>query len=168
MLLWQGYDVMAGQVEHLRRSLTALAQGHEPIRRFQELPSFGWVRAATFCVCMDTPWRFRSKSCLWKYLGIGLERHHSGEGPVHLRVPRRANKRLKNVMLGAAWSAILQADNPFADQYTRWIQEGLSCRNGRRNVARGQAATLWGMWKSGDEYRPEWVGRARVSVLQSG
>jgi hypothetical protein len=27
------------------------------------------------------PWRFRSKSALWKYLGMGLERQRSGKGP---------------------------------------------------------------------------------------
>jgi transposase len=65
MLLWQSYDLLAGQVEHLRKSLTSLAQGHEPIQRFQQLPGFGWIRAATFYVYVDTPWRFRSKSSLW-------------------------------------------------------------------------------------------------------
>ena len=39
---------------------------------------------------------------MWKYCGIGLERRHSGGGPVLLRVPRRCNRTLKCVLLGAA------------------------------------------------------------------
>jgi hypothetical protein len=63
-------------------------------------------------------------------------------------------------ILGAAKSAIASRNNPFADQYERWIHGGVTPRNARRNVARSQAAVMWGMWKNGDVYRPEWVGVA--------
>ena len=33
-----------------------------------------------------------------------------------------------------------------------------AARLARRNVARAESATLWGMWKNGSAYRPEWVG----------
>jgi hypothetical protein len=104
-----------------------------------------WIRAVTLFVWLDTPWRFRNKSALWKYLGIGLERHRSGTGPEQLGVPRAVNRPLKGTILGAAQSAIDQADNAFATQYQRWIKQGLSHKMARRNVARGLAATLWGM-----------------------
>jgi transposase len=159
-LLWQGYDAAAALEEQARRRLVQLARQDEVVRRFEALPGVGWVRAATLVAFLDTPWRFASKQALWRYLGVGLERRRSGNGPERLRVPRRMNRLLKSAILGAARSAVLQGENPFAEQYRRWVGNGLSPRLARRNVARSLAAVLWGMWKSGNVYHPEWVGRA--------
>lgn len=165
--LWKGYDMMAAVEAKMRRRLVQLAKKVEVVRRFVELPGIAWVRAATLYVWLDTPWRFRSKSALWKYLGIGLERRRSGNGPEHLGVPPIVNRALKSTILGAAKSAVAQDNNPFADQYRRWIDAGLSPKLARRNVARSLAATLWGLWKNGSAYRPEWVGVA-AAVPVSG
>jgi hypothetical protein len=96
-------------------------------------------------------------------MGIGLQRRCSGEGPQRLRVPLQCQRRLKCAILGAAKSAIAQGDNPFADQYRRWLEQGLSVRLARRNVARSLAATLWGLWKNGSAYCPRWVGVAAAA-----
>jgi len=135
-----------------------IAKDSDKDDRFQKVPGVKWIRGATFYAYLDTPWRFHGKSPLWRYLGIGLERKHSGSSPMHVRVSRQANRPLKDMILGAATTAIAQANNPFAKQYQHWIEKGgLSTSNARRNVARSLATTLWGMWKNGSEYRPEWV-----------
>jgi len=121
-LLWKGYDLAVAQEEWLRRRLVRLAKKEEVLRRFVELPGIAWIRAATLLVWLDTPWRFASKSHLWKYLGIGLERRRSGTGPERLRVPSLVNRPLKSTILGAAKSAVAQGDNPFADHYRRWLE----------------------------------------------
>jgi transposase len=162
--LWfQSYDALVQQEELWRKRVVQLAQAEEVVRRFQALPGVGWIRAATLYAYLDTPWRFRNKSALWKYLGIGLEREHSGNGPEHVGVPLRTHRLLKSTILGAARSAVAQGKNPFADLHGRWMQQGLSARLARRNVARVQAATLWGLWKNGSAYRPEWVGVAAAA-----
>lgn len=148
------FRTMFDQEEALREELIGLAQNEEPVRRFQELPGFGWIRAVTFYVFVDTPWRFRSKSALWRYCGIGLERRHSGNAPVRTRLSHRGNRQLKNVLIGAAKSAIAQSQNPFADKFQSWFLEGGTMSPARRNVARALATTLWGMWKSGERYDP--------------
>jgi transposase len=163
-LLWAGYDSSVEHEEQWRKRLTALAQQEEIVQRFQALPGIGWIRAVTLYAYLDTPWRFRSKAALWKYLGIGLERQHSGTGPEYLGVPTQAHRLLKWAILGAAQSAAASGNNPFADLHRRWIEHGLSSRLARRNVARAQAATLWGMWKNGSAYRPEWVGVAAAAM----
>jgi transposase len=147
------YLLMFGQENSLREELIGLARNEEPVRRFQELPGIAWIRAVTFYAFIDTPWRFPSKSALWRYAGIGLERRHSGSGPVRTRLSGHGNRRLKDVLLGAAKSAIAQAENPFADKYHHWIEEErLTVPNARRNVARALASTLWSLWKSGERY----------------
>jgi transposase len=156
-LLMDGYDHAVKQEKRLRQELTKLAKDQEVVVRLTEVPGIAWVRAATFYVYLDTPWRFRSKQALWKYLGIGLVRQTSGEGPQYLSVNLAANRTLKSMILGAAESAIMQGDNPFAEQYRRWRDNGLSPRNARRNVARSLAAGMWGMWKNGGVYDPKQV-----------
>ena len=79
-LLWRGYDVAVAQELEMDRRLTREAQRHEPVRRFQELPGYARIRSATFYVYVDTPWRFSSKSALWKYVGIGLDRRRADAG----------------------------------------------------------------------------------------
>jgi transposase len=156
-MLWEWYDLLVDQEASIRKRLVERA-GQEPmIGRFRELPGIDWIRAATFYAYVDTPWRFRKKSALWKYLGIGLERRHSGNGPVQVHVVQSCNRVLKAMILGATQSAIDQANNRFFDQYVHWMEGGLSSRNARRNVARSMAATLWGIWKNGSAYRPELV-----------
>ena len=162
--LWASYDVAAQHEDLFRRRLVELAKKEEVLRRWEELPGIGWVRAATLFVWLDTPWRFASKQALWKYLGIGLERSRSGNGPERLHVPEQVNRFLKSTILGAAKSAVAQGANPFADQYRRWIEQGLSLKLARRSVARSLSATLWGLWKNGSVYRPEWVGVAAAAI----
>lgn len=157
-LLWQSYDAAVAHEDAWRARLVKLAQRHEVVRRFEALPGFGWIRAATLYAYLDTPWRFRSKAALWKYLGIGLERQRSGNGPEHVGVPKLVHRLLKSTILGAAQSAAAQGNNPLADLHRRWIAQGLSSKLARRNVARRLAATLWGLWKNGSVYEPTWVG----------
>lgn len=150
--------LMLLQENSLREELIGLARNEEPVRRFQELPGFAWIRAVTFYAYIDTPWRFPSKSALWRDSGIGLERRHSGSGPVRTRLSRQGNRRLKDVLLGAAKSAIAQADNPFADKYQHWTPEqGLPASHARRNVARCLATVLWSLWKTKHKYNPRKV-----------
>ncbi len=154
-LLWRSYDAIASQANDLRADIRCRGRRIDVVKRFEAVPGMGPIRAATFYVYIDTPWRFRTKSALYRYVGIGLERRHSGTGPTQWRVARQANKHLKNVIIGAAKSAIAQRENHFADQYQKGIERGMTARNARRTVARQQASVLWGMWKSDTEYRPE-------------
>lgn len=149
------------------RRLVMRAKKDATVVRFVEVPGISWIRASTLRVYLDTPWRFRSKKALWKYLGIGLERRTSGNGPELLAVPKRTHRLLKSTILGAAHTAVGQGENPFAVQQRRWIDNGLSPRLAKRNVARSLSSTLWGMWKQDADYEPEWVGRNEPAAAAS-
>ncbi len=166
--LLASFDQLAALEETFRRRLVELAKRVDVVRRFEEMPGLGWVRAATLYVYLDTPWRFRSKESLWKYLGIGLERRRSGNGPTYLAVPQHVSRLLKSTILGAAKSAAAQGENPFAEHYGRWLEQGLSRDLARRNTASLHSATLWGLWKNGSVYHPEWVGQASAAINALG
>jgi phosphate transport system substrate-binding protein len=147
-------------VKEAYRLLKKLSKKNEVIVRLTALPGVSWIRAATLYAYLDTPWRFKHKQALWKYMGIGLVRKTSGKGPELLRVERAVNRRLKSSIIGAAQSIIKKNDSPFAEQYRRWVKAGLSAKNARRNVARSLGGVAWGMWKSGAAYDPDRVGVA--------
>lgn len=134
--------------EELYKEVCELTAKDKMMRRTMELPGYGPIRAATLISYMDIPWRFKSKSALWKYVGIGLHREKSGEGLGILCVEQNCNRLLRNVVIGAAQNAIDQKENVSAERYARWLKAGLSSRNARRNVARDQVPAVWGMWKS--------------------
>lgn len=158
--LFEIYDVHLKQENEIRNDLVREARKYDVIRRFSELPGVGWIRAATLFVYLDTPHRFRNKSALWRYCGIGLERRRSGNGPTRVSLVSCGHRRLKNALVGAAKSAIASNDSPFADKYEYWREEeGLCPQTARRNVARCIAATLWSLWKSGRVYDPSQVCR---------
>lgn len=161
-----GYDAAVLQEEQLRRKLIQNARKEEPIRRFVALPGVRWIRAATFYAFVDVPFRFRKKQALWMYIGIGLEHRQSG-GPLQsasVHVTRGGNRMLKDMILGAAKSAVASRQDPtFADMYGRWLEQGVSPRNARRSAARVMAAVLWSIWKTGATYCPERVGAAAAS-----
>lgn len=162
------YLLMLDQEEALRKELIGLAQNEEPVRRFEDLPGFSWIRSVTFYAYVDTPHRFKSKSALWRYAGIGLERRHSGQGPTRTRLCKQGHRQLKNVLLGGAKSAISQGQNPLADKFKFWTEEeGLPVPNARRNVARAMAAIMWSMWKSGKRYDPQRVTSQRRKTKAS-
>ncbi|MEX0642517.1 MAG: transposase [Pirellulales bacterium] len=156
--LLQVYELLVEQEAQFHAELVRLARREKPVRRFQEVPGFGWIRSITFYVYVDTPARFASKSALWRYCGIGLERRHSGNGPCKVRLAKPGHRRLKDVLLGAAKSAAVPGDSPFADKFRHWTQEeGIHPSTARRNVARCLATTLWSMWKTGSQYDPAQV-----------
>jgi hypothetical protein len=146
--LWESFEQAVSQEEKLYAQVCKLAAGDKWMRRTMELPGYGPIRAATLISYLETPWRFKSKSALWKYVGIGLHREKSGQGLDIICVEQSCNRLLRNVVIGAAQNVIDQKENVFAERYARWLRAGLSSRNARRNVARDQVTAVWGMWKS--------------------
>jgi len=104
-MLWIGYEATREQVQIARKQLSSSARKYPTIKHWCRLPGIGIIRAATIFAYLDTPWRFKKKSKLHKYCGIGLERTTSGTDnkgrikPARLRLPGTANKRLKDAVL---------------------------------------------------------------------
>lgn len=146
--LRESFEAAVKQEEQRYEQVCELAREDKMMRRVAELPGYGPVRAATLISYLDTPWRFKSQSALWKSVGIGLRRQSSGEGLDVIFVEQACNHLLRNVVIGAAQSAIDQKENVFAERYARWMKAELSFRNARRNVARDPVRAIWGMWKS--------------------
>jgi transposase len=168
LMLWVGYDATVKQTHMAKQQLINQSKKYPIIRLWKKLPGIGIIRAVTIFSYLDTPWRFKKKNKLWKYCGIGLERTASGTDkkgkprPALLRLPRAANRKLKNAVLAAALSAINQRQNSFRQDYERMVRNGVIPSNARHTVARKLLTVMWGMWKTSCQF-----DRDKISLSES-
>jgi transposase len=167
-LLWRSYDEAAREEATLERELVRRAKQEEVVVRWEKIPGIGWIRGLTLLAYLDTPWRFKSKRQLWKYMGIGLAREHSGEGYTWVHVDKTGNRALKDVVVGAAETVIMRQCGELYRRYEWWRQQGQAYKNARRNVARDIAAACWAMWKNGAAFDERLLGGPRVSDVPEG
>ena len=157
-MLWIGYDATKEQVELAKKQFSSYARKYPIIKSWCKLPGIRIIRAATIFAYLDTPWRFKKRSRLHKYCGVGLVRMTSGKDkkgrprPPRLKLPWAVNRRLKNAVIGAATTAIEHGDNAFRDYYERMISNGINPTNAKHSVARKMVSTMSAMWKTGSEY----------------
>ena len=157
-MLLIGYDATKQQVELARKQFSSYARKYPIIKYWCKLPGVGLIRAATIFAYLDTPWRFKKKSKLHKYCGVGLVRSTSGKDkkgrpkPPHLHLPWAVNGQLKCAVVGAATSAIEQGDNVFKDYYERMLSNGITPVNAKHSVARKMVSTMSAMWKTSSRF----------------
>ena len=163
-LLLRGYDEALAEEKQMQREVVALGKQEEVVVRWEAIPGIGWIRGMTLLAYLDTPWRFRSKQALWKYMGIGLVRERSGSGDTRVHVPPACNRVLKGTILGAAETGIMNKAGEFYRRYERWMESGMGFKNARRNVARDVAQTAWSMWKNGRGYEERLIGCASAQA----
>jgi transposase len=155
-----------GNLDHLRDSrnrlygrLVRIAKRHPVAKRFLAIPGYGPIRALTFLVIVDTPFRFGTVQKLWRYGGLGLRRQQSGDPDRGRKHPGpQYNRRLKAVARGAMERALSLGDgNPFEVVYQRLLKNKTKEPLARLTVARKMLSVPWGLWKGGTEYDPALV-----------
>lgn len=156
--LYGNMDELAFRRARMHVRLTRIASRHPVTKRFLQVPGYGPVRALSFLVMIDTPFRFSSPQKLWTYAGLGLRRKQSGKSGAVQRPGQQYSRRLKEVAWGATRHALKGSDvNPFQRIYERLCKAGLRESLAELSVARKLIAVPWGMWKSGTEYNPALV-----------
>jgi transposase len=158
--------ILYGNLDHLRNyrdrlyvRLARIAKRHPVAKRFLAIPGYGPIRAMTFLVIVDTPFRFATAQKLWCYGGLGLRREQSGDPDRGRKHPGpHYNRRLKAVARGAMERALSIGDgNPFEVIYQRLLRKGTKESLARLTVARKSLSVPWGLWKGGSEYDPALV-----------
>jgi len=160
-MLWIGYDATKEQVKIAEKQLSSQGSKYQIINHWRNLAGVGLIRSVTIFAYLDTPWRFKKRSKLHKYCGVGLERSTSGRDkkgklkPTRLKLPWAVNRRLKNAVLGAATTAIYQKDNIFKDYYERMLSNGINPVNARHSVARKMVSVMSAMWRTGSLFNEQ-------------
>ena len=159
-IIIEGLWCQLDQVEEVRKELLSQirkqSRGYSEIKRFKKIPGIGIVHAATVSAIVEDPHRFSNKKKLWMYAGLGLAERESGGKVYSRKLTRNYNRHLKNAIKQATHAAIIAKDNQFRRQYLRLTMEkGILSHRAKLSVARSMLATLYGIWKSGEDYDPE-------------
>jgi len=154
--LWRQLDQLQEIREELLLIIRRQSRGFSEVKRFKEVPGIGTVHAATISAIVEDPNRFAHKKKLWMYAGLGLAKRSSGEKVYSNSLTRNYNRLLKNAVKQATEAAIIAADNQFRRQYLRLtLEKGIPSHRAKLTVARSILATLYGIWKNGEEYDPD-------------
>ncbi len=154
--LWSQLDQLQEAKTKLKRNIVIQSKQYPEIKRFMKVPGIGIIHGSTISAIIDTPHRFANKKKLWMYAGVGLAKRGSGGKVYSKKLTKEYNRPLKNAIKKSVESAIFTKDSRFNRQYTRLtILEGLPTYKAKLTVARSLLATLYGMWKSGEEYDPD-------------
>ena len=152
-VLWRQLDQVHEVQKELLKHIRKQSRQYLEMKRFKNIPGIGTVHAATISAIVENPHRFANKKKLWMYAGLALAEKASG-GKVYSRsLTRNYNRLLKNALKQATEAAISAKDNQFRRQYLRLtIEKGIFSHRAKLTVARSILATLYGIWKSGEDY----------------
>ena len=154
-------DALRTLRQQARRELLAESKKHPAWKRLCQIPSLGPIRAAVLMGIVQTPYRFRTKRPLWKYIGFGIEIHSSADHRwVHGQLQRsrkrvsvrglnqNCNHDLKNLFKGAAIVASSKP-GPFQEFYAALLAKGMRPEMARLTLARKIATIALIVWKKG-------------------
>ena len=154
--LWRQLDQVEEVREEILGQIRRQGRGYSEIKRFKKILGIGTVHAATVSAIVEDPHRFANKKKLWMYAGLGLAERESGGKVYSKKLTRNYNRHLKNAIKQATEAAIIAKDNQFRRQYLRLTMEkGIASHRAKLTVARSMLATLYGMWKRGEDYDPD-------------
>lgn len=132
------------ELAHVEADLKALMEGrHRHVwERFQSVPGVGFTVATTFLLELFRPERFHSKLEVAAYLGLAPIVRHSGERNPKGRLVPVGQKRLRSLLVEAAW--IWKAKVPKAGElYGRLLARTGVPQKAIVAVARRLAIHLW-------------------------
>ena len=163
--LLQLLEATQAQIAAADRELEVLAERNYTVRRLSTVPGVGPVTAATFVAVVDRAERFGRATQLRAYLGLVPSEYSSGENRHRGRITKAGNRRLRSLLVEAAWCMLRHA-RPESESLRAWAQ-GIAVRRGKRiaavALARKLAGILYAMWRDGTSF-----GQERIPVARKG
>jgi len=152
--LFRCVDYWVKQRAMVKRKIRGLSKPFPEVAAFHAIPGVGLIVASTFSAIIDTPFRFANKRKVWSYAKLALDRRSSDEAVEPEHLSREGVPLLKHIAKTAMEASLRAKDSEFARQYKALIRKGISPSMARLTVARSILATMYGMWKTGEPYRP--------------
>ena len=127
------------------------------LREFVKVPGVGPIGAMTFSSYIYTPERFTSLSALYRYCRLGIRsRSSDGKALSRSRLDRCGNSELKSVAYRAWLTGMrVSGGSVISQYYERSLRRTGNPVHARLNTQRKVISVLYGIWKSGEPYRPE-------------
>lgn len=151
-ILYDELDAVEAAADRLGRRVSATLRHRREFKLVATVPGFGPVSGAVTVAVIDDPHRFPTVRKAWKYSGLSVRRHSSGESKVQTGGSFSGNRLLKYAVMLAAKRA-LQGDNQFSRHHVQMLERGLDPAMADKTIARRLLATALAVWKSGKDYR---------------
>jgi transposase len=142
------------QIKITDKELERLAADNETVKRLQTVPGVGVITAASFAAVIDNVERFETAKQVRMYLGLVPSENSSGERQQRGRLTKTGNRRLRYLLVEAAWS-LLRSKKADTAKLQKWTQ-AIAGRRGKQiavvALARKLAGILYAMWRDGTEF----------------
>lgn len=142
---------LSAQIAALDRALTQLVRADAVAQRLCTVPGVGPVTAITYGAVVDQVARFGGAKEVRAYLGLVPREHSSGEHRHRGRITKAGHRRLRALLVEAAWS-LLRYERTETAALRAWALR-IAARRGKRiaavALARKLAGILFAMWRDG-------------------
>ncbi len=142
------------QIAALDQALAQRVRADADAQRLCTTPGVGPVTAITYGAVIDQVARFGSAKEVRAYLGLVPREHSSGEHCHRGRITKAGHRRLRALLVEAAWS-ILRYERAETAALRAWALR-IAARRGKRiaavALARKLAGILYAMWRDGTDF----------------
>lgn len=139
-----------------------LGKKYPEIKEFQKIPGIADVNAMIFDAYIQTPHRFTRKSRLYRYCRLGVtDRSSDGKPLGYKRLDKAGNHELKAMSYRAYVAAMhTHRPNEVYSFFEASLQQTHNRMCARLNTQRKIISVMHGIWRKGEEYRPELFSRS--------
>jgi len=145
---------LTAQLATIDQALAQLARADANARRACTTPGIGPVTSLTYVAVIDQVTRFGRAKDVGAYLGLVPRERSSGEHAHRGRITKAGHRRLRALLVEAAWS-LLRSTRPETAALRTWALR-IAARRGKRiaavALARKLAGILYAMWRDGTDF----------------
>jgi transposase len=157
-LLLDQFDLLERQIEEADRRVATLLDG-ETARRLQTIPGIGPSIAATLLAEIGDIERFTDFDQLLAYAGVHPAERSSGNKGSNPETSWHMSKAGNSHLRAAAYrmAVVGVQHNPvIAAHYARKRAAGKSKMNALGHCMRKALSIVWGVWRNGNDFDPDW------------
>jgi transposase len=161
-LLLDQYDLLERQIEAADRRVASLLDG-ETARRLQTIPGVGPAIAATMLAEIGEIERFTDFDQLLAFAGVHPAERSSGRKGANPETAWHMSKAGNSHLRAAAYrmAVVGMQHNPvIAAHYARKRAAGKSKMNALGHCMRKALSLVWGVWRNGQDFDPNWGAEA--------
>jgi transposase len=147
-------EVLEQQKEEYIKQFETNVGKYKDIKRLTTIPGIGPVRANQIVAIVVTPHRFQNKYHFFSYAMLTNHNQISG-GKLYGHQRVHGQRALKAVFKSAMFAS-MRSQTSFKRKYDAMIATGSTQKGARNAIARTLAATVLGVWKSGENYNDKY------------
>lgn len=144
------------QIDYSDSVIESVVEGDEKVQRLTTAPGVGPVTAAAFVAAVDDPHRFKRAHQVEAYFGLVPSELSSGEKQRKGHITKTGDKRIRWLLVQAAWSILRQKPKAETKTLHAWVTR-IAMRRGKSiaivALARRLAGILFAMMRDETTYR---------------